>query len=136
MPLESILHKITHNANLEAKRITQEARKDADKISQQAKKEAEDVYQQILDKEKTILLAQKQKSLVNARLEAKKSLLKAKQELIDQVFEGIKSQIPKGKIKEYHVLPDKTKEAAEDIDFFLSNLRHDYETEIAIILFT
>lgn len=135
MSLESILNKITHNGNLEGKKIIQEARKEAEGIIQQAKEEADKLYRQILEKEKSLYESQKQKLLVNARLEDKKNLLKAKQELIAEIFERLKSEIPKGKIKEQHILQHKTEEVSEDVDFYLDNLRHDYETEIARVLF-
>jgi V/A-type H+-transporting ATPase subunit E len=135
MSLDSILNKITHQANLEGKKIIQEARKEAEGLIQQANEEAAGIYRQILGKEKSLYEARKMMLLVNARLESKKSLLKAKQDLIAEIFERLKSEIPKGKIKEEHVLQNKTEEVSEDIDFYLDNLRYEHETEIARILF-
>lgn len=135
MSLESILNHILAEANTQRDKIIQEAKFAADKIIQEAKQEAEALYQEELNKEKTLSLAQRQRLVVNARLEEKKKLLEAKQELIDNAFEKLKLTLKSDRFKKQQVSADRIKEVPEDIDFYLKQLRQDYETEIAGILF-
>ena len=135
MSLESILDHILDVANAEKDKIIKESKQETDKIIQAARRDAETLYQEILSREKALYESQKQKTLVSSRLEAKKNTLKAKQELIDSVFEKVKSDIGKGSFKKELISQDKTQEAEADIGFYINKLRADYETEIAKILF-
>lgn len=135
MSVESILSHILNKANAQKEKIVQEAKIGAEAILREAKKEAGKIYQEILDREKAVYESQRHKLIVNARLESKKNLLKAKQELIDSVFKELKSELGKIKLKKQQVTQDKVQEVAEDIDFYLSKIRPDYEGEIAKVLF-
>jgi V/A-type H+-transporting ATPase subunit E len=135
MSIESIINHILDEAGVQRDKIMRDAQQQAELILQEAIQEADKVYQEILAREKSLLEAEKQKLIVNARLESKKNLLKAKQELIDRVIEKLKSEIEKEKFKKYQVLQDKVKEVPEDMDFYLNNLRLEYEPEIAKIIF-
>ena len=135
MSLESILQHIIEEANFQKEKIIQEAKQEAHKIIQLAKLDAEELYRDILNQEKGLYERQKQKIMVNARLEDKKSLLASKQELIDAVFVKLKSTLKKDKFKKEQIFQNKTQELAEDLDFYLNKIRPDYETEIAQILF-
>lgn len=135
MSLESILSHILDKANTERERIIQEARSEAQRIIKEANLEAEKLYQGILDKERTLYERQKQRLIVNARLESRKDLLAAKQELVDSVFKKLKSTLNKTKLKKQQVAQEKVHEVAEDIDFYLNQIRPDCESEIAKILF-
>lgn len=146
MSLESILSHIADEAAAQRERIIQEARLAADKILREAKAESASLYQGILEKEKASSLAKKQGLLVLSRLEQKKNLLWAKQELINEVLErlklGIKSErlsrsggIPQWAGKKQQVLADRVKETPQDLDFYLKDLRQSHETAIAKILF-
>ncbi len=135
MALESILEHIINKAKKEEENIIQEAELQADKIIQEAKLEAEKLYREILNKEKALAEAEKQKLVVNARLEEKMNLLKAKQELINDVFNKLKSALAGNKFKKQQVLTDKVKEVPEDIDFYLTDIRQENEAEIAGMLF-
>jgi len=135
MSIESIINHILDEAGVQRDKILREAKQQAELILQEARGEADKIHQEILAREKSLLEAEKQKLIVNARLESKKNLLKAKQELIDRVIEKLKSEIEKEKFKRYQVLQDKIKEVPEDMDFYLNNLRLEYETEIAKIIF-
>ena len=55
--------------------------------------------------------------------------------MIDSVFEKLKLTPESNKFKKQQVSADNVKEAPEDVDFYLKQLRQDYETEIARILF-
>jgi vacuolar-type H+-ATPase subunit E/Vma4 len=136
MSLESILQRITNNADAESQKIIQQARREAEVIIQQAQKEADKMYEGLLAKEKILYEAQKQKFIVNARLEYKKDLLSAKQGLINGVLEKVKHRLGKDKLKKEQIAQDKIYEVSEDIDFFLGQLLRDCETEIAKVLFS
>ncbi len=135
MSFESILSQIVNEANAERKKIINQANQQKEEIIRQAKQGAENLYQEISDKEKRVFEAERQKIIVNARLEGKKQLLSAKQGLIDEVFERLKSEIKKDSFKKKQISQDGIKEVPEDIDFYLKKIRPEYETEIAEILF-
>lgn len=135
MSLDSILDHIIDQAEAQKDKIIQEAKQQADIIMLSAQQEAEKLYREIINKEKSLCEAQKQKLIVNARLESRKKILAMKQALISEAFKELKSEIKKDKFKKQQVLPDKVKDVPEDIDFYLQKIRRDNETEIAKILF-
>lgn len=136
MALESILNHILQEANKQREEIIQEARLKAQDLIRQAHQEAAELYQNTLDKEKALLTREKQKIIVNARLDSKKNLLMTQQELIDVVFDKLKFSLKSEKFKKQQIYLDKVKEAPEDIDFYLNRLRLEHEAEIARILFS
>jgi vacuolar-type H+-ATPase subunit E/Vma4 len=136
MSLEAIVHHILAEAETQAEKLIQEARQEADKIIREAKQIAEKDYQEIIHTEERSLHGKKQGLIVNARLDCKKNILSAKQELITQVFERLKATLKAGKIKKQQILACKVEEVPEDVDFYLAQLRNDYDSEIAAILFT
>lgn len=136
MSLESILKRINSGAEAEADKIIQDAKREAQNIIQQAKKEAQDIYQEILNKEKAALESQKQKLIVNARLKNKMQLLSVKQELMDSVFKELKAKLDKAKLKKEEISHEKRHLVSEDVDFYLKQIRPDFEREIARILFS
>lgn len=135
MSLESILKRIINEANTQKELIIQDARNQAAVIIQEARKEAEKNYQVALDKQRAIYARQKKRLVVNARLDYKKELLLAKQELMEGVFKKLKSTLKTEKIKKQQISQDKIEEVSEDMDFYLNQLRQKYETEIARMLF-
>jgi len=135
MSLESIINHILEEADTKKQEIIQQAQKETERITQEARLEADNLYQDIIAKAKADAERQKYQLVVQARLEQKKNLLRTKQELIDSLFQELKSTLREGKIKKEQVSQDKIKEVAEDIDFYLEKIRHDYESEIAGILF-
>jgi len=135
MSLESIIHHILAEAESQAKAIIQKAELEKADILKQASAEAEALYQEGIKTESQRLDSQKQKMLVNARLESKKELLAAKQELMREAFAQLREQIQEGKFKKKQISPDKQHEVGEDADFYLKQLRSDYESQIAKILF-
>jgi vacuolar-type H+-ATPase subunit E/Vma4 len=135
MSLESILKHILDEAGLEREKIIQEAKSQHKLLLQEAGQEAEKFYQEMLAREKARYEAEKQKLIVNARLGAKRDLLAVKQELIDAVFEKVKSQLKREEFKKEQIAQDKVRQVAEDLDFYLKRIRPDYETDIAKILF-
>ena len=135
MPLDAILNHIIAQGDSRKEKIIQEANQQAQGIIQDAKAEADKLYQEVIDKEKSLYLAEKQKRIVNGRLEAKRNLLRIKQELIDLLFKKLKSQLAKEKFRKKQVLMDKEQDTPEDIDFYLAKIRVDFESEIAKYLF-
>lgn len=135
MSLDPILAHIINEADVQKDSLIHEASKQAQELIQAAKEEADKLYQEIIEREKSFALSEKQRLLVNARLEAKKNLLKVKQELIDAVCERLKSGLSKEKLKKKRIFLDNEEETPEDIDFYLDKIRLDYESEIARNLF-
>lgn len=135
MSLEAILEHIVDEADAQRQKIIQDAKKQAEAIIQDAKKQAEALYKEIMDKEKLRYEKDSQRLIVNARIESKKNLLRTKQELLDIVFEKIKHDIKKSDLKKQKIMHDKIQEVSEDVDFYMKNLRADYEGETARILF-
>lgn len=136
MSLDSILNYIVGEANKKKDNIIQEARQQADVVLKEAQQGADKLYQEIIDSEKSLLEKERQKFIVNSKLEGKKKLLKTKQEIIDAVFERLKPGLKKGKFKRIKIYHDKTEEIGEDVDFYLNKIRLDYEAEITKILFS
>lgn len=135
MSLNSILSHIVGEANKNKEGIIQEARQQADTLIQETRQQARKLYEEIIDTENAFLQKEKQKLIVNSNLESKKKLLRAKRDMIDAVFEKLKSTLEKIKLKKVQVYRDKIEEVGEDIDFYLNKIRLDYETEVAKILF-
>lgn len=135
MSLGSILKHIVGDADAESEKILKAARAEAGRITEQAHQEAEALYQANLAREKTAFEKGRLRLVVNARLENRKLLLGAKQELIDAVFNKLKSSLGKSKPKKQEIMHDKTREASADIDFYLSEIRLDFENQVARILF-
>lgn len=135
MSLESILEHILSEGQAACEKIIQEAQQQAQEIIQQAQREADKLFRESIDKEKALCEKEKQRRIVNARLEYKKNLLAAKQELINSVFKNFKSRLARAELKKEQVTRERVQEVAEDIDFYLGQIRRDYESQIAKILF-
>jgi len=135
MSLESIISEILDKADKEKDEIIRKAEEEKDKILREAKEEAKGLYEISMKDQKTLYENQKQKRIVSARLEAKKNLLKTKQELINRVLDKIESHISKGALKKEQVKKDGVEQVSEKTDFYLDKVRFDYEIDIAKILF-
>jgi len=135
MSLDSILKHILDEAGAKRDEIIREAQKETEALIQAAGAEAEALYKDIIIHTKQDCEKNRERLLVNARLEARKSLLCAKQTLVEEVFKRLKAGLKSDKFKRQQISEGKIKEAPEDLDFYLAKLRRDYETEIAGILF-
>lgn len=135
MTLQSIVTHIISEVEAQREGIIGQAIKAKEEIIQDAKTDAEKLYQELLDKQKAIFLSERQKLIVAARLDAKKKLLAAKQELIDNIFEKLKKEIDRDKFKKKQILNEMAQEVPEDLDFYFAEIRRESETEIAKILF-
>lgn len=135
MSLEAILSHIMNDANSQRNDILKQANQQKEATLKEARQNAVRIYQEIFDNEKAILEAQRQKLIVSARLENKKQILFAKQELIDLAFERLKSEMKNDKFRKKQISHDGIKEVPEDIDFYLAQIRPEYEADLAEILF-
>jgi vacuolar-type H+-ATPase subunit E/Vma4 len=135
MSLESILEHIYAEGQAEKEKIIQASKKEAEDLIYKARLEAERLNREIVKREKAVAEKQKQGLIVNARLKTKNALLSCKQGMIDIVFEKAEEQIGRNKFKKLLVTHEKISEVSEDTTYYLDKIRHDYETEIARILF-
>jgi len=135
MAIEGILARIEASGLKEKEAILAAGRAQADRILAKARTEAEGIATSIIAREQAAALKKKQGFIVNARLAAKNDLLAAKQEVIDQVFDKLKDSLGKGRFKKQLISQDKVAEVAEEPAQYLYDVRHEFETEIAKILF-
>jgi vacuolar-type H+-ATPase subunit E/Vma4 len=136
MALDSIITHIEAQASGQAESIMQQAREQEVRLLNDGKAAAKKLYRDLLAIETTRLERQKQQQLVNCRLENRKKILEIKEEILDLLFEKMRTHLQKGKIKKQLVSAREQREVPEDIDFYLEKLRRDFETEIAAMLFS
>lgn len=136
MSLDTIVDRILIEANSQKEGIVRQARQEADGIIRSAREDAQKIYDELCAQEKIRSDNQRRRAIANARLEAKKEILRAKQELIDAAFGRLKSELSKEKFRKTQVFPDKEVDVSEDIDFYLAKIRLDYEGEIIRNLFS
>ncbi len=136
MAIDSILGHIIEEAEAEKARIIDSANARAREILEKAELEAGHLFQEAMEHENASLARELKKRLVDARLDSRKEVLRAKQDLIGEVFRQLRSELPQDKIKKAQVRFDKTEEASADIDFYIEGLRREHETEVSHILFS
>lgn len=98
MSFDDILKKIKGDAEEEASRILREAEARAQGIIEEAEKEAREKTRKDLLKAETELEEEKRRIMALERLEARRSLLMAKQEAVDAVYAEV--------LERLHNLPD------------------------------
>lgn len=135
MSLEPILAHILQQAKGQSDQLIQEAHQKREQILQQAKAEAERLEQELLRQETMQMEAERQRLLVEARLEAKSALLQAKQGLITEVFAQLRPFLPQNKFKKQQVEREKITEVAEEPEAYLNRIKLELETDVAKILF-
>jgi vacuolar-type H+-ATPase subunit E/Vma4 len=135
MSLESILERINAEGQAAKEKIIQSAQKEAVDLIYKARLEAERLDREIVRREKEVVEKQKQGLIVNARLKAKNALLSSKQALIAYVFERAKDFISKRQFKKQIISHERISEVTEEPTHYLKDLRHEFEAEIAKILF-
>jgi V/A-type H+-transporting ATPase subunit E len=136
MSLEKIIGSIRASAETQADAVVREATEQANGIIQAVHQQAGDVYDRLCAQEQQKLQRHREKVLVNARLDARRAILQAKQELIDDIFDLLKVELVKARLKKKEIFSDGQREAACDLDFYLAGLRNDYESQVALRLFT
>lgn len=98
MSFDDILRKIKEDAEEETSRIMQEAEAKASGIIEEAEKEAREKTRKDLIRAETELEEEKRRIMALERLEARRSLLMAKQEAVDEVYAEV--------LKRLHNLPE------------------------------
>jgi vacuolar-type H+-ATPase subunit E/Vma4 len=136
MALDSIIAHIEAQAAGQVEAVMRQARQQEAGLLADGKAAAEKSYRDLLDREKSRLEKQKQRRLVSCRLENRKKILQAKEEILTGLFEKVRVQLQKGHIKKLVVAADEERETPEDIGFYLQKLRRDFETRIAAMLFS
>jgi len=136
MALDSIIAHIQAQAASQAESIMQQAREQEAQLLNDGKTAAEKLYHDLLALEKNRRERQKQRQLVNCHLENRKKILQTKEEILDSLFEKVRTHLQKGKIKKQVVSANEQREIPEDIGFYLDKLRRDFETQIAVMLFS
>ncbi len=136
MALDSIIAHIQAQAASQAESIMQQAREQEARLLNDGRNAAAKLYRDLLALEKNRLERQKQRQLVNCRLENRKKILQTKEEILDRLFEKVQTHLQKGKIKKQVVSARGQREVPEDIGFYLEKLRRDFETQIAAMLFS
>jgi len=93
MAIEDIKEKIISDAHNNAQQIIQNAQNKAEEIIEKAKKEAENIKQKILNQIKKEIAVSREKIITEANLEARKSILSIKQEIMEKVFNDALARI-------------------------------------------
>ncbi len=86
MGIQDILKKIERDAKERASKIKTGAKAQAEKILEEANISSESIKDEILKKAKTQAIAERNRSLTMANLEARKGILETKQSLMDETF--------------------------------------------------
>ncbi len=135
MPLDGIIDYIVNESLDEKHKIIKEAQAEAAGILTKGKEEARGVYSSIIEKEKAHAEAEKRRLIVSARLENKKKILKAKQDLVELVFKKAASALTKDILKKEQITQSGIKESPVDLNVYIEKIKFDYEIEVAKILF-
>lgn len=93
MAVEDIKEKIISDAHNSAQQIIQDAENKAEEIIEKAKREAESIKQKILNQINKEIAVSREKIIAEANLEARKSILSIKQEIINKVFDNALNKI-------------------------------------------
>lgn len=135
MSLESIIRHIEREALAKRDAILKEAARERDGILDDARKEARRLYDERMEKEKVSIAGHKQRIIVNARLEGRKNVLAAKQDIMGACFEKAGASLPKNVFVKERITRQGSAEAPEETAFYLAEARSGYETAVAEILF-
>ena len=136
MAIDSILEHILNEGARQREAILRDAAAQAGLIDSAGKQTAEETYLKILNEETERIALDRQRRLTAVRLEIRNDILRTKQEIIDRLFAEWKTTLRKGTFKKQQVSFTRVKSVTENADFFLTDLRRDFETEIASILFS
>ncbi len=90
---EAIIQKILDDAEAQAKRILDGANRTADSHRKKAETQAESIRQEILDQARAKAEALRAKEVATARLESKRILLGAREEVVNRAFKRIEQEL-------------------------------------------
>lgn len=102
-PEEGIIEKILSDAESQAKRVTDNARRSERSETRKAEAEAEKIRKEIIGKAEVRADSLRSKVIATAHIEAKRMVLRAREEAISKVFEKIAQELGslKGKSADY-----------------------------------
>jgi V/A-type H+-transporting ATPase subunit E len=104
MPLEKIVERIKKDAKVRATEIIKKGEAEAEKLKRETKKELESLKDRMIGSGEAEARDLKRQMLAMARLEARNSLLQAKQRLLEEVFQQAKQKLLKMPRSEYEEL--------------------------------
>jgi vacuolar-type H+-ATPase subunit E/Vma4 len=136
MALDSIIAHIRTQAASQAETIMEQTRRQEARLLNDGRSAAEKLYRDLLAGEKNRVERLKQHQLVSCRLENRKKILRTKEEILDSLFEKVRTHLQQGGIKKQVVSAHGLREFPEDTGFYLQQLRRDFETQIAALLFS
>ena len=136
MAIEPIVEHIIRQAGMQRDKIIAEAAEKGEALSRTADEEAEKLFREEVSKAERAAAAEKDRIIIDSRMEAKKRLLEAKRALLSSVFAGLKPLLEEKKLMKEQVSPEGTKSVPEEIGFYLEELRQDFESEVAAVLFS
>ncbi|MBI1882942.1 MAG: hypothetical protein HYS08_01885 [Chlamydiae bacterium] len=93
MSMESMLSNLEQEAELEKKKLHEEAESEAKQILKKAEEEASKIRAEILSKSKRIMDLEEAKAIGNARTQANRLLLEARQKEIEKIFQTSREKI-------------------------------------------
>lgn len=102
--IDRIKNQILQDAENERQKIIDDANKKAKELKDEAKKESEKIIADILKKATVTTEEKKRRAISMEHLEQRKSLLKAKQDLIDEVFNIAEKRLEKMPPEKYRDL--------------------------------
>lgn len=136
MAIESIVDHIIKEAGLQRERILAEAAEKKAVLSGEAEEEAQKLFREEVSRAERAAAAEKNRILINSRLEAKKRLLEEKRRLLSSVFAEINPVLAEKGLMKEQVLHEGTRNVPEESGFYLEKLRQDFESDIAEVLFS
>jgi vacuolar-type H+-ATPase subunit E/Vma4 len=136
MALDSIIAHIRTQAASQTETIMEQTRRQEAQLLNDGRSAAEKLYRDLLAGEKNRVERLKQHQLVSCRLENRKKILRTKEEILDSLFEKVRTHLQQGGIKKQVVSAHGLRELPEDTGFYLQQLRRDFETQIAALLFS
>ena len=135
MSLESIIQHIEREALAKRDSIIGEAGRERERVLEDARREAGRLYDERMEKERVVIAGHKQRITVNARLDGRKNVLAAKQDIVGSCFEKAGSSLPKNAFMKERITGEGSVEAPEETAFYMEQARSDHETAVAEILF-
>lgn len=115
--VEKIVNKINQDARSEASKIVGEAEEEAEKKKNEAESKSEEIYQEIIERYKREAGQEKQRIVANAKLQKRKEILDAREEVIQESFQKAREKLENLPSKEYKkILENLILEAMEAID--------------------
>ncbi|MFH1678559.1 MAG: hypothetical protein ABH914_02945 [Candidatus Omnitrophota bacterium] len=134
MALEDIVKKILGGAEEKAQNFLTEAEKEALRIQKDAEDKAQRLNDEIIHAKRVSAKQEALRITILARMEGKKSILFAKQKMLEQVFSDPRV-LSLAKAQKTIILPEEEKQTPLDPGVYLKLLRPRYEYGVVDLLF-